>query len=372
MGAYYFIDNVSLVPSNGGSFTLPANFCVSQTIPNLNVYLNGLPTNGVFAGDNVYYNGSTYVLNDTKNLTPGLHTISYTYTNTSGCSVTVYSNIMVETPITPTISGVTSACSGNTTIHNTTIPTGYTAQWSVVGGTIVGANNQPTVSVNWTSFLCGGLSLTFTSSSGCVVYGYQQITNQCACDCLSTIYYTNTITGNTANFTVLNTNSSCSSMNDIRYSWSFDDGISLNSYNSTQSHSYSTNGTYTVKLTPNLLCDNDEVLCTRKYIPSTITISGAGRVVNIEKNKIFNNEIIVYPNPASSKINADLNLKKRGDVTMVIRTIEGKELSKQTWYLNKGKQTLEVELPNNISDGIIFIEIISDEIREVKTVLIKR
>ena len=84
--SYVYVDDISLISLNGGSFTLPANLCAATvSLPNLNAYLNGIPTGGVFAGPSVSQTGpNAYSLNDLFDMNPGIATISYTYTNSSG------------------------------------------------------------------------------------------------------------------------------------------------------------------------------------------------------------------------------------------------------------------------------------------------
>ncbi len=85
----YYLDNVSLIPLDF-TITLPENICLNESINDLSNYLNAVPFSGTFSGNGV--TGNTF------NATVagiGVHTIAYTYTNSSGCSVTIYSQIEV-------------------------------------------------------------------------------------------------------------------------------------------------------------------------------------------------------------------------------------------------------------------------------------
>ncbi|HEU4496884.1 MAG TPA: hypothetical protein VFR70_07520, partial [Flavobacterium sp.] len=86
--SYYYIDNVSLMPLDG-TFNLPQNICSNQSI-NLAGYLNAVPFNGTFSGTGVA--GNTF---NASAAGIGNHTIIYTYANSSGCPVNIYSQIGV-------------------------------------------------------------------------------------------------------------------------------------------------------------------------------------------------------------------------------------------------------------------------------------
>jgi PKD repeat protein len=76
------------------------------------------------------------------------------------------------------------------------------------------------------------------------------------------------------------------------YQWSFGDNTTDNTPSPV--HSYAANGTYTVRLIVGNQCGNDTVL-------STVTVSGVGTgTVSLGKE-----ELLLYPNPASSLITLD-------------------------------------------------------------------
>lgn len=92
----YYIDNVSLIPTNGAKFDLSTSICNSQNINDLSVYLSDVVANGVFSGAGVTMVNGLYSFN-AATVGVGVHTIGYTYTNSSGCDVTLYDTIMVTT-----------------------------------------------------------------------------------------------------------------------------------------------------------------------------------------------------------------------------------------------------------------------------------
>lgn len=153
--AYYYIDNVSLIPLNGGSFVLPTTLCgTTQSLTNLNTYLDSLPTNGVFSGTGITFGGGVYSLNSNLSLSPGIITISYTYSNSSGCFVTVYSNIKV-------ITCEPSNCPSNLTFSTPELATLETYQ---AANTII-TNTNYIVNAGSTITLTAGNSITFNPLS---------------------------------------------------------------------------------------------------------------------------------------------------------------------------------------------------------------
>ena len=97
----YYIDNVSLIPTNGAKFDLPPTICATQTLTNLTTYLSSVVTNGVFSGTGVTNTNGVYTFNATI-AGVGVATIGYTFTNSSGCNITLYDTINVTTSATNT------------------------------------------------------------------------------------------------------------------------------------------------------------------------------------------------------------------------------------------------------------------------------
>ncbi|MBC5833521.1 T9SS type A sorting domain-containing protein [Flavobacterium sp. F372] len=119
----YYIDNVSLIPTNGAKFDLPASICSTQTLTNLTTYLSSAANNGVFSGTGVTNTNGVYAFNATI-VGVGVATIGYTFTNASGCSVTLYDTINVTT--TATNSNTVDAVNDNLTIFPIDSNTGGT------------------------------------------------------------------------------------------------------------------------------------------------------------------------------------------------------------------------------------------------------
>lgn len=124
--SYYYIDNISLIPTNGSSLNLPISICINDSLNNLTSYLSGVPTTGTFSGLGV----SSNTFNSTVSGV-GPHTITYTYTNSSGCSVSISDTILVNSLKVPTFNQVNSICTGATLNPlPTTSTNGVTGIWS--------------------------------------------------------------------------------------------------------------------------------------------------------------------------------------------------------------------------------------------------
>jgi len=90
----YYVDNVSLIPLNGAALELPTAICNAQILNDLRTYVSGADTDGVFSGPGVTVANGIYSFNAAATGV-GIFTVGYTYTNSSGCEVTLYDTITV-------------------------------------------------------------------------------------------------------------------------------------------------------------------------------------------------------------------------------------------------------------------------------------
>lgn len=129
--AYYYIDNVSLMPIYGAAFDLPSTVCAPTNLGNLTTYLSAVVTTGVFSGPGVSLSGGVYSFNPGV-AGAGTHTISYTYNNSLGCPITLTDTITVTPATVPGFVKVGPRCAG---IRYAGLPTtstnGITGSWSL-------------------------------------------------------------------------------------------------------------------------------------------------------------------------------------------------------------------------------------------------
>ena len=98
----YYIDNVSLIPTNGAVLNLPTSICSTQNLSDLSLYISGTTANGVFSGTGVTLASGIYSFNASV-AGVGTTTIGYTFTNSSGCTTTLYDTITISTTSSNTI-----------------------------------------------------------------------------------------------------------------------------------------------------------------------------------------------------------------------------------------------------------------------------
>jgi hypothetical protein len=148
----------------------PSNVAVYTTQPGQTNYIWNVSA----AGTVVSGGGSTHNTVSVAWNTTGAQSVSVSYTTTTGCvSPTVVNNLTVASMDIPTITGTASICS----TVGLAPPVPYTTesgksnyQWSVEGGSIVGASNTNAVSVRWFPDGFGGaksLAVSYSSASGC-------------------------------------------------------------------------------------------------------------------------------------------------------------------------------------------------------------
>jgi hypothetical protein len=293
---------------------------------------------------------------------PGI--IQVTVTNAQGCTATRQQAIngSVTSVPPPVIVGsnfsyVYEPEYGTTDTYTTTIPSGVTATWSVTGGTgtLVSPNGLDTIDINWTS-LPGQVKLTFTNSLGCSSV-VKNIASATGCQVMNANDFSYTKNGNLVNFQL--TNSITEEGQLPNWGCDYGDGSAID-YNYPTSHTYTTNGTFTVQMTYNS--------------------HQCGKVVShpvvISSNKIANSnfgheEVVIYPNPTSSMFNIDLTLKNNSRTTVAIRTIDGKLLVSKDWDLMKGRQNIEFALPSNIAKGTYLVEIFNSDTKTIKRLIVE-
>jgi len=102
-------------------------------------------------------------------LSAGTQTVTVNYSNSAGCSASTPTAKLVTvmpTPV-PTITGASTACTGNTLSYSTE-PGMVNYVWNVLsGGTITSGGSTNVISVNWTSAGTHTITVSYINSSGC-------------------------------------------------------------------------------------------------------------------------------------------------------------------------------------------------------------
>ena len=129
--SYNYIDNVSLIPTNGATFNFPATICGGTTIPDLAILVDAVPVGGVFTGQGVLLDAITGIYSyDPSTLAAGTYAITYSYNNSAGCPIALVRNVTVTPLATPAFDQINPICAGNTFVLETTDLNGITGTWS--------------------------------------------------------------------------------------------------------------------------------------------------------------------------------------------------------------------------------------------------
>ncbi len=137
-----------------------------------------------------------------------------------------------------------------------------------------------------------------------------------------------------------------SSVNATSYSWNFGDTGSANNTSTDMSptHTYSTNGQYTVTLIATNTCGSDT-------ITQNITISG---IVGLENLSALN-KIVSYPNPVSDVLNIELNNTSILNATITISDLSGRVLMNNNNLIQSGN-TMRINT-NELNAGVYFLNV---------------
>lgn len=172
---YILIDDIQVNPSNPAvTLTLPSNICFGQDLVDIVTYasLQAPPPSGIFSGPGVTLAGTIYSFNSAT-AGVGSHTISYTYTDISGCVTTVTNVITVDpTASVDPVSNIT-ICAGEIVPASffTVTPSGSPFDWTnsntAIGLPANGIGNVPSfTATNATgSPIIGTISVTATLGS---------------------------------------------------------------------------------------------------------------------------------------------------------------------------------------------------------------
>lgn len=158
----YYIDNVSLIPTNGVLFNIPNTInCNTQLSSDLTNYISGAPITGTFSGNGIVFspNDGTYSFNP-QLAGNGLSTLTYSYNNSSGCLITINTVVDVTTVINPIITGVTSVCLGNGETYTADVPGGT---WSTSNTSVADINS---ITGEIDAFQAGVVDINYTVTNG--------------------------------------------------------------------------------------------------------------------------------------------------------------------------------------------------------------
>ncbi|CAM4047998.1 MULTISPECIES: T9SS type A sorting domain-containing protein [Flavobacterium] len=321
--SYYYIDNVNLISLNGSSFDLPNQVCTYMFLANLTHFLQAVPTNGVFTGNGVSLNSGVYVF-DPSSVSLGNHTITYTYTNSNGCEVSISDTIeVVSDSIVPEFDPIAPICSG-------------------------GSIALPTTSVNFIN----GTWFPAINNTATTTYTFTPNANQCGAVTTSltvTVLPTNDPSCNSnpclPNLT-LSTTENNSMIIYKRANW-----IEANS-----SYVVDVNKNVTMKAGDYIVFNTDSHLKSGSEVTALIEVctptSKSSNVKTIEKTileeAILNESIVLFPNPTTDRLTIASDSAAMNSV--VITAMDGKII-----YSNQTVNASKLELDTSSYQGGIYM-----------------
>ena len=136
-------------------------------------------------------------------------------------------------------------------------------------------------------------------------------------------------------------------------------------------HYYATDGEYV--LTSTLSATGCAPVVTH-FPVSVYRINGqkmsTGGLSNGNTNGLTDINVQLAPNPASDKLTVTLELTQASNVTIVLKSIDGKNLQAYQQSLQAGMQELQLVLPLQLEAGLIFAEIQVGDYKTVKKLFI--
>lgn len=317
--------------ANWNDFTQPA-FGLAKTSPTVSFsglnsdycqnsapsVLSGTPGGGQFSGPGI--TGSIF---NPANVTPGTHTITYTYTNQNGCQGVATQQVSVgSNPVaTVTASGPLSFCDGGSVILDA--GPGY--------GSYLWSNGQTTQSIS--VGVSGTYTVTVTSNSGC---GGNQASTPIVVNVYPGIFATITAIGNELH-----------SSPALTYQWYFNGnpipGATNQTYTATES------GNYMVFVTDANGCS---------AYSSIVEFS-----VGIDD--IYTQNLILFPNPGSGLFTVRGEFNQNVDIFLSVTNMLGQQLMSDEIIRNTATINRTVDI-DQFANGVYFVRVrINDHVEHV-------
>ena len=82
------------------------------------------------------------------------------------------------------------------------------------------------------------------------------------------------------------------------------------------------------------------------------------RPIGIELQK---KEIQLFPNPANTEINVAFDLDAATDVSIALKTMDGKVVTRQNRRAEAGAQRFKISIPSHVAEGMLLVEITAGE-----------
>ncbi len=284
---------------------------------------------------------------------PGVYQISHTITTAAGCVSTYTENLVVDSAcymylIASSIINETSAGSANGAINLTVVGTApFTFNWSN------GAQTQ-----NISGLTAGYNNVWVTDANGCQTWGTFDILTQSDS---SNWNYNDTLSTNPVdtcfNFVPASANIysyAFSGTDTVSITWAvFDSTGSLHGFvTTTYLFDSTSNGYYTVLLEIN--CDSTRSIHSSIDFLGHIHISGLAAGINTLS--AAGNNVMVYPNPVSDKLNISFSLPKSDKVKIDILNALGQVIQTENTSNDGGMKVVTVNT-SSLNKGLYFVKL---------------
>lgn len=257
----------------------PSNVCVGTTVQFNDLTTGATPTSWLWSFPGGTPNSSTIQNPTVSYAAAGFYTVSLTVDDGNGATTKIDSAhvSIVANPVTPvTLTGSISVCPNSTETYS--VPSsGASYTWTLPSGWSGSSTNN---SISTTVGITGG-NVEVTADNICGSSAPQVLAVNVMSSAIAS--FTSTNAGNTENFT-------SSSTNATSWSWDFGDGGTSTQEN--PSHTYTSNGNFSVELCAGNTCDTN---CTTQSIT----------ILTVGVSELSGSAISIYPNPTKNNIFID-------------------------------------------------------------------
>jgi hypothetical protein len=313
-------NNLTIWPLPVVSIAIFPAICIdAPIIPLPQIVPGGQPAGGTFSGPGVDASGNF----DPLAAGPGIHTISYTYTDIHNCATQTASQLVnVSTHTTVTFNSIPSVCSNAAPF----ILTQGQPSGGIYFGTGITSTNQFDPSVSGPGTFT--ITYLYTSNSVCLDSASQTIT----------VYSAPPVP------VITNTNNLLSTTGTGSFQWFFNSGAIAGATSST--YLAQVNGNYQVSITDMNGCTSMSAV-----LPVVIT--------TIQTLSLSNVQLFVFPNPFSDQLQLQFDVNTTSVLSVSLFDITGREY--QSLLLNKvyepGTYIESSDTFESLSSGLYLLKI---------------
>jgi len=330
--------------------------------------VNGIP---VGAGQNFDYgfpgNGTYVVCLTTTAMVNGVQCVQEVCRDVIiGCNPCTCNGLSVD------FDSRTDACAGTFTAitQGNTCMQQFSYEWKV-NGVSVGTSQNLSYAFpgNGTYTVCVYVTTTLPDGTQCTTEKCKEIEiKDCTtCDC-SQLGGTFGYIVNKCNIRLTAQPSIPACMSNPSYTWTVN-GVFAGS-GAVINKTVSGNGTYVICLLITVTKPNGQKC--EKMICKDVVVSGCGGGNPSGMVTIPDESVVLYPNPATDELNVDFTTTESGEMTITFKTVDGKEVLRESKMTEAGAQHFKLGIPTSVVGEIIFVEITNGSQQIVRKVTIAK